>query len=212
MPSEIRSDNAPDTVQAVPRRAAWRLAGVRAYLFAAAFVGIALLLRFVFDPLWGERIPFGTFFLALLVVARFTETGPTILAMAAGFLLGDWFFVQPRHSMLIASGADQVNAVLYFALSFVVMGFARQARRAEEEQARLVRQLQDALARVKTLSGMLPICSHCKKIRDDKGDWNQIEFYIRARSDASFSHGVCPECARKHYAQVYPGEPAGKMP
>ncbi len=50
-------------------------------------------------------------------------------------------------------------------------------------------------------SGLLPICANCKKIRDDRGYWNQIELYIREHTDADFSHGVCPDCAR----ELYPG-------
>jgi type II secretory pathway pseudopilin PulG len=60
--------------------------------------------------------------------------------------------------------------------------------------------LEKALAEVKTLSGLLPICSHCKKIRDDKGYWNQIESYIQKHSEAEFSHGICQECAKKYYS------------
>jgi len=63
--------------------------------------------------------------------------------------------------------------------------------------------LQDALAEIKTLQGILPICSHCKSIRDDQGAWNQMESYIRERSDADFSHGICPRCAIKHYPEVF---------
>ena len=61
--------------------------------------------------------------------------------------------------------------------------------------------LADALAEVKTLSGMLPICSHCKNIRDDKGYWSKIEAYIGEKTGADFSHGVCPECADKFYPE-----------
>ena len=68
---------------------------------------------------------------------------------------------------------------------------------AEEERQNLINQLQEALAKVKTLSGLLPICASCKKIRDDKGYWNQIESYIRDHSDAEFTHSLCPECAKK---------------
>lgn len=73
---------------------------------------------------------------------------------------------------------------------------------AEHEQERLVRELQEALAHVKTLSGLLPICAACKKIRDDKGYWRQIEAYIRDHSEAEFSHSICPECARKMYPKL----------
>jgi hypothetical protein len=72
-------------------------------------------------------------------------------------------------------------------------------KRIEEERERLIHELQDALVNVKTLRGLLPICSHCKKIRDDKGYWNQIESYIRDHSGAEFSHGMCPECMKKLY-------------
>lgn len=59
--------------------------------------------------------------------------------------------------------------------------------------------LRDALAKVKTLSGFIPICASCKKIRDDQGFWNQIERYISEHSDAQFSHGICPDCMQRLY-------------
>lgn len=65
-----------------------------------------------------------------------------------------------------------------------------------------VAELQDALANVNQLSGLLPICASCKKIRDDKGYWTQIESYIRDHSEAEFSHGICPECAKKIYGDL----------
>lgn len=74
--------------------------------------------------------------------------------------------------------------------------------RAEEEVERLLMQLQDALAKVKILRGLLPICSACKKIRDDKGYWSQIEQYIREHADVQFSHGICPDCRRKLYPDL----------
>ena len=75
-------------------------------------------------------------------------------------------------------------------------------KRNEEEREKLIRELREALAHVKTLSGMLPICAYCKKIRDDKGYWNQIESYIRDHSEAEFSHGMCPECAEKAMKEI----------
>jgi PAS domain S-box-containing protein len=68
----------------------------------------------------------------------------------------------------------------------------------EKEKDRLICELQEALAKVKTLSGILPICSSCKKIRDDKGYWRQLETYIRDHSKAEFTHSLCPECANKY--------------
>ncbi len=72
-------------------------------------------------------------------------------------------------------------------------------KKAEEERERLITELQDALTDVKLLSGLVPICANCKKIRDDQGYWTQIESYIQDRSDAKFSHSICPDCAAKLY-------------
>jgi YesN/AraC family two-component response regulator len=71
------------------------------------------------------------------------------------------------------------------------------------ELRRLNAELEAALAQVKTLSGLLPICASCKKIRDDRGYWQRVEVYIRDHSDADFTHGICPDCAMQLYPQVY---------
>ena len=72
-------------------------------------------------------------------------------------------------------------------------------KQAEKGRERILKALQDALEQVKTLNGLLPICAHCKKIRDDKGYWNQLEEYIQRHSHAKFSHGICSECSDKVY-------------
>jgi PAS domain S-box-containing protein len=288
------------------------------------------------DPLWQDRLPYVPFFLAVFVITQFTDAGPAIFAMVAGFLLADWFFISPRHSLLIRDLTTQVNSVIYFLMCSTVLYFSQRARhalarersarvalsqvaaiiessddaivgksldgkivswnagatklygyseeeilgkpvevlhnhggdkefapllervargerishfetvrrrkngesvevsltlspirnsagqivaastiereigerkRAEAERERLVCELQAALREVKTLSGLLPICTHCKKIRDDSGDWNQLEKYVRERSNASFTHGICPECARRHFPEIYKDEP-----
>jgi PAS domain S-box-containing protein len=72
-------------------------------------------------------------------------------------------------------------------------------KKIEEERNQLIKSLQESLAKIKTLSGMLPICASCKNVRDDKGYWNQIETYIHNHSEAQFTHGICPECVKKLY-------------
>ncbi|MGC8603501.1 MAG: response regulator, partial [Desulfomonilaceae bacterium] len=67
---------------------------------------------------------------------------------------------------------------------------------------RLILELQHALAQVKKLSGFIPICASCKKIRDDKGYWRQVEEYIRDHSEALFSHSICPDCMKKLYPEI----------
>ncbi|OHD17290.1 MAG: hypothetical protein A2V99_01245 [Spirochaetes bacterium RBG_16_67_19] len=77
-----------------------------------------------------------------------------------------------------------------------------QAQREIQARQEAERQLRQALSEVKTLRGLLPICSHCKRIRDDKGYWNSIEKYLQEHSEALLSHGICPDCLRKLYPEV----------
>jgi len=71
----------------------------------------------------------------------------------------------------------------------------------EDRLAAKVRELREAMAQIKTLSGIVPICSSCKKIRDDAGYWRQVEIFIGEHSDAQFTHGICPECMAKLYPE-----------
>jgi PAS domain S-box-containing protein len=77
-------------------------------------------------------------------------------------------------------------------------------KRQENEHLKLIQDLQAALARVHTLSGLLPICASCKKIRNDHGYWEQVETYIRNRSNADFTHGICPDCITRLYPEYAP--------
>ena len=76
-------------------------------------------------------------------------------------------------------------------------------KRAEEEREKLILQLQDAMAKIKVLRGLLPICASCKRIRDDTGYWKRLEDYIVDRSEAQFTHGICSECSRKLYPDIW---------
>jgi len=74
-------------------------------------------------------------------------------------------------------------------------------KNAEHQQKELIHELREALSKVKTLSGLLPICASCKKIRDEAGNWHSLELYVRDHTQADFSHGICPDC----HARLYPG-------
>jgi PAS domain S-box-containing protein len=74
----------------------------------------------------------------------------------------------------------------------------------EEERLQLIKELSEALASVKTLRGLLPICAACKKIRDDRGYWQQVEVYVKHNSEADFSHAICPECVARLYPEFTP--------
>jgi type II secretory pathway component PulM len=99
-------------------------------------------------------------------------------------------------SSMIAAIAIVIGVWLFFSLTNPLI----------DNLERTNAELQSSLVSVKMLSGMLPICASCKKIRDDKGYWSQIESYVSEHSEAEFSHGICPECARK----LYPAYDLGK--
>lgn len=82
--------------------------------------------------------------------------------------------------------------------------YARQRKQVERQREQLIGELEAALARIKTLRGLLPICSYCKSIRDDKGYWNHLETYIGDHSDAEFSHSLCPRCLEELYPGLFP--------
>ena len=120
------------------------------------------------------------------------------------------FFSGSSVPVNIVSGIIQAYSasMLPWSLAFMILNglmglFWGKIKLADEEKKKIIAQLQKALAEVKTLSGFLPICASCKKIRDDKGYWNQIEAYISEHSEAEFSHGICPECSEKLYPDLY---------
>jgi len=84
-----------------------------------------------------------------------------------------------------------------------IIEYRRAHKRYLAEREKLVADLQQALAEIKTLHGILPICSHCKKIRDEDGAWHQLEAYISNHSDTLFSHGLCEDCAKTLYSEYY---------
>ncbi len=98
-----------------------------------------------------------------------------------------------------------------------IQGIARDItnrKKAEWEREKLIEELKDAVANIKTLKGLIPICAWCKKIRDDSGYWKRVETYIQEHSDASFTSGICPECLKKNdyatYKEVFGEEKQGK--
>lgn len=94
--------------------------------------------------------------------------------------------------------------VLYFFVYRPLNAYINEIGRINREKDQKIIELNTALSEIKTLRGIIPICASCKKIRDDKEHWNQIEVYIEEHSDADFSHGICPECAEKLYPEYNP--------
>lgn len=103
---------------------------------------------------------------------------------------GSTFSVEVSAS-IVTSSSNQISGRM---ASFVDVTLRKEI---ENDRENLISKLQKALDTINTLKGIIPICSYCKKIRDDKGAWDQMESYISAHSEAQFSHGVCPECYKK---------------
>ncbi len=113
--------------------------------------------------------------------------GATLSFRQEPYFYQTWWFITPSATLLLAAGL-----LLYVA----------RVRRLEHSEAELRARVEDAMGKVRILSGLLPICAACKKIRDDNGYWNQIEAYIRDHSHAEFSHSICPDCAQRLYPEV----------
>ena len=117
-----------------------------------------------------------------------------------------------------APASDEQRFAEELATAAARAGVTADKRQAEWETARRSREqalaeLQAALEEVKRLSGLIPICAHCKKVRDDGGYWNRIESFLRQHSEAEFTHGICPDCASRYFPEEAgpPGsDPAGR--
>lgn len=95
-----------------------------------------------------------------------------------------------------------VIPTLYMFLFRPMRTHMEERKKIEDRQKKLIGDLRDAMEKVKILSGLLPICASCKKIRDEKGAWNSLERYISERSDAEFTHSICPECEERLYPEM----------
>ena len=130
----------------------------------------------VLVSLWSDR----------LKMPYYMAMGGSVLIITGIFLsppgVEPWKFITNRGIALFTIWATAILVVQRKSIS-------------EEKEA--------ALAKIKVLSGMLPICASCKKIRDDKGYWNQMEAYIRDHSEAEFTHGICPDCAKRLYPELH---------
>jgi len=113
------------------------------------------------------------------------------------------FFFSPPGGEIVKVLSNRALAL--FAI-WVTAALTLQRKIVEEEREKAIFEREKALEDTKILRGLLPTCASCKKIRDDNGHWNQIEVYIKQHSEANFSHGICPECARKFYPDVYKEE------
>ena len=160
------------------------------------YAGIVAMLGYV-DYLTGLEVIIFSFYLIPIRLAsvRLGLVGGAIIAMCAvlGWGMSDYFAGQSYSNQLVA-----IWNVLIRLASFLVVAWlsARNAALLTEDRATSAR-LRKAMSEIKLLQGLLPICANCKKIRDAKGEWNVLESYIQKHAEVTFTHGLCPDCARK---------------
>ena len=125
----------------------------------------------------------------------------TIIPLALAFVLG---YAAHRKAMEVEESQTKLSELnnKLIVVNHNLENEIIERNDAEEDKSRLIIDLQRALAQVKTLSGLIPICSSCKKIRDDRGFWQQVEVYVRDHSEAEFSHSICPDCLRSLYPEM----------
>ena len=141
------------------------------------------------DYLTFESANFPVFYVVPVILAAwYSGMWPALGLAIAVPVFRLMFLVLPQSSPGQMTGVALATAFRGVVIAFLALWFARLA----EFERSLER-------RVKILEGMLPICSYCKNIRNDKGDWERMEAYISRRSEAEFSHGICPSCSQKHY-------------
>ncbi|MFN8458655.1 MAG: response regulator [Anaerolineae bacterium] len=127
-----------------------------------------------------------------IVILTAYET-PALLAQATVAGIGAYLIKPPK-----AQELDRAIAIAIARFNDLI-----ELRRLNAELHARNEELQAMLAKVKTLSGLLPICAACKKIRDDHGYWQQVEVYLSQHTDVDFSHGLCPDCAHKLYPEFF---------
>jgi hypothetical protein len=152
------------------------------------------------DRLEGEEAPPIPSPLRITIITAATVFAAELLVM---FLLGQ--FDLPPFVGMLADSTMLITlclpALLFFVYRPMVLHL-RERRRIEAERERLIAELRDALAQVRTLSGLLPVCAWCKKIRDDQGEWKSMEEFLSNHSDAEFTHSMCQECFTLHSSEI----------
>ena len=165
----------------------------RRYIVAVLAVAVAAF----FTRQFGEQNELAStslFYAAVMVSAWYGGLEPGLVSTVLAILASNYYFTDSDGDSTF--GGDLVR-LLMFLFAALLISLLNGVRR------RLYSELQEALAQVKLLRGLLPICASCKMIRDEKGDWHQIESYISDHSEATFTHGTCPECFKKQFPDSY---------
>lgn len=148
-----------------------------------------------------------SFYLTLFVIGMLTSAAMTFYEFFKQFLIPD-ISIWNSHIITIVFSTMLALIVSFFVLKReskiknTINEKNKELENAKKDLEDNIKRLEEASQNIKILSGLIPICSSCKKIRDDAGYWHQIENYIKDHSDAVFSHGLCPSCAKELYPDM----------
>ncbi len=165
-------------------------------------IALSVLALGYIDYVTGYELQFFVFYFLPIAIAawKLGFTSSYLISILSSIV---WFLADIHSSHQYSSIAFGIWNTIIRLFSFLIIAYATSKIRlllAKERET--TEKLRDALSQVKTLSGLIPICASCKKIRDDKGYWNQLETFIQEHSEAEFSHGFCPDCMKKLYGVV----------
>jgi hypothetical protein len=190
---------------------AWALHGARHRIRSAEGPALGLMmagLGITLSQMWiYHRIQESACTLVISVASGVVLRKRGSLLLFQGLLLGLWMILAVHVAGPVSMASWVFDLVLAGLLAFLIRHLLERhtrtlVRRIQRQRAlirtnaALMAEVQESLQNIRTLNGLIPICAHCKKIRNDQGYWEQVESYLRAHTEAQFSHGVCPECAR----------------
>ena len=177
--------------------------GTKSKSFLLVFNIATLLAIGLLDYLTGIEIVMAPFYLIPISCAAWfgsRERGLILSVLSVLTMVASSFMAGNQFSHLFVDVWNMLMYLGFFSIFTVVLSFLRKDL---YERRRLIAELQQTLGEVKQLSGLLPVCASCKKIRDDNGNWKQMESYISDHSEVLFSHGICPECIERLYPEQY---------
>jgi K+-sensing histidine kinase KdpD len=154
--------------------------------------------------LWPYVQPSSTplFFVAVMASAVYGGVVAGLIATVVSTTVIALLFMPPLYSFNIGSD-DAFRLVVFGGVALLTNSIVAERRRAEAKQQRLIDELREANARITTLSDMLPVCPHCKRVRTTETSWQTLESYLDEAPDLRMSHALCPQCARQAYPEFH---------
>jgi K+-sensing histidine kinase KdpD len=163
---------------------------------------LIVLLVGLLDYLTGYELDFFVFYFMPIALVAWSSglAGACVFSLfsALTYLTADWYALHPYSTTLLIYSNTLIELTSFLVVAFTVA----KIRALLIEERKISDDLREAFSEIKTLSGLIPICASCKKIRDDAGYWQQVEVYIAKHSEARFTHGLCEDCAAAMLAEA----------